>query len=318
MKMLNYLLALIAGAWLILSIQGCASTADQEDIYGQAIKETIGEVDTTKLSTLSEENESLKRQVSNLQNQVAKLQSEKSDLEKRIALLQETNAQLTAKITDLGSQVEYEKQKNRELSAKISQYESMPQTETQFAFELAKRDSEIAEYKKQIRDLEAKIAELEVKLSTQPTTVAGEVKGEVKLSYPGIFPETPTIKMTEKEFRSYYDRALNNFKKRNYKSAIAYFDTLLKSDLETSLKINVTYWLGESYFALKQYDKAIEYFNYVAQTKSAKTPDALYMLGRCYAALGKIKEAKEYMNRVIKEYPKSPVAKKAKDRLERL
>jgi TolA-binding protein len=93
---------------------------------------------------------------------------------------------------------------------------------------------------------------------------------------------------------------------------------LLKSDLETNLKVNVIYWLGESYFALKQYDKAIEYFNYVAQTKSAKTPDALYMLGRCYAALGKIKEAKEYMNRVVKEYPKSPVAKKAKDRLERL
>jgi tol-pal system protein YbgF len=124
--------------------------------------------------------------------------------------------------------------------------------------------------------------------------------------------------MTEKEFKSYYDRGLNNFRKRNYKNAIAYFDTLLKSDLETNLKVNVIYWLGESYFALKQYDKAIEYFNYVAQTKSAKTPDALYMLGRCYAALGKIKEAKEYMNRVVKEYPKSPVAKKAKDRLERL
>jgi tol-pal system protein YbgF len=237
----------------------------------------------------------LKKQVSNLQSQVAKLQSEKSELEKKVASLQETNAQLTAKISDLGSQLEYEKQRSRELSAK---------------------DSEIAEYKKQIRDLEAKIAELEVKLSTKPpTTVAGEVKGEVKL--PGIIPE-PTIKMTEKEFKSYYDRGLNNFRKRNYKNAIAYFDTLLKSDLETNLKVNVIYWLGESYFALKQYDKAIEYFNYVAQTKSAKTPDALYMLGRCYAALGKIKEAKEYMNRVVKEYPKSPVAKKAKDRLERL
>jgi len=316
MKVLNYLLILIAGVWLILSIQGCASTAEQEDIYGEVVKETSEEVDTTELVTLSEENEALKKQVSNLQSQVAKLQSEKSELEKKVASLQETNAQLTAKISDLGSQLEYEKQRSRELSAKVAQYESMPQTETQFAVELAKKDSEIAEYKKQIRDLEAKIAELEVKLSTKPpTTVAGEVKGEVKL--PGIIPE-PTIKMTEKEFKSYYDRGLNNFRKRNYKNAIAYFDTLLKSDLETNLKVNVIYWLGESYFALKQYDKAIEYFNYVAQTKSAKTPDALYMLGRCYAALGKIKEAKEYMNRVVKEYPKSPVAKKAKDRLERL
>ncbi len=317
MKSRVFLLVLLIGVGFLFSISGCASTAEHEDIYGGVVEEATEGVDTVQIATLSEENKALKEQISQLQSQNAKLQSEKADLEKKLNSLQETNAQLTAKISELGQQLELERQKTRELSAKVSQYESQlkPEAgESELRAEIAKRDSEIAEYKRQIRDLQAKLAELEVKASAQPTTVAGEVK----LTYPGITPGTPSIKMTEKEFRVYYNRGLNNFRNRRYETSIAYFDTLLRSDVETNLKINAAYWIGESYFALKQYDKAIEYFNYVAQTKSTKTPDALYMLGRCYAALGKIKEAKDYMSRVLKEYPRSPVAKKAKERLERL
>lgn len=320
MKTIISLSVLIVGVSLSFLIQGCASTAGQEDIYGGVVEETTKGVDTTQLATLSEENEALKAQISKLQSENNALKKDKSELEKKLSSLQENNAQLSAKISELGSQLESERQKIRELSAKLAEYESAPKpgaTEAGLSAEIAKRDSEIVEYKKQIRDLQAKLAELEVKAAaqpTQPTTVGGEVKPV----YPGILAEAPKISMTEKEFKNYYDRGLNNFRNRRYKTAIAYFDTLLRSTVETDLKINAVYWIGESYFGLKQYEKAIEYFNYVAQTKSAKTPDALYMLGRCYAALGKIKEAKEYMNRVVKEYPKSPAAKKAKERLARL
>ncbi|CUS98161.1 TolA-binding protein, partial [Candidatus Kryptonium thompsonii] len=308
MKIMNFFFILITGVWVSFLIQGCASTAEQEDIYGGVVEEATEGVDTSYVTTLSEENKSLREQIAKLQDQNAKLQSEKNELEKNLRSLQESNTQLTAKISELGQQLEAEKQKNRDLSAKLAQYEALPQpgaSEMELRNEIAKRDSEITEYKKQIRDLQAKLAELETKVATKPTeTPPATVGGEVKLAYPGITPETPKIEITEKQFRNYYNLALREFKNRRYKTSIAYFDTLLRSSVETNLKINVAYWLGENYFALKQYEKAIEYFNYVAQTKSAKAPDALYMLGRCYAALGKIKEAKEYMSRVIKEYPK--------------
>ncbi|CUT01783.1 tetratricopeptide repeat protein [Candidatus Kryptobacter tengchongensis] len=322
MKIVGFILTITAGLLFLTLIQGCASTAEQEDIYGNIIGETTAEIDTTQMLTLSEENKTLKEQISKLETQNSQLQREKSELEKKIQSLQENNAQLTAKLSDLGAQLEAEKQKTRELSLKLSEYESQPKpgaTELELRAEIVKRDSEITEYKRQIRDLQAKLAELETKLTTQPAeTKPATVAGEAKLAYPGITAETPKIAMTEKQFRNYYNLGLNAFKNRKYKMAISYFDTLMRSSVETNLKINAVYWAGESYFALKQYEKAIEYFNYVAQTKSTKTPDALYMLGRCYAALGKIKEAKEYMNRVLKEYPRSPVAKKAKERLERL
>ncbi len=320
MKKIIYPFILVVWVSFSFLIQGCASTAEQEDIYGGVIEETTEGVDTTQVATLSEENKALKEQINKLESERNRLQSEKAELEKKLQSLQENNAQLTAKISELAGQLEAEKQKTRELSTKISYYEStQPVTgEPELKAELAKRDSEIVEYKKRIRDLQAKLAELEVKVSTQPTEAPATVGGKVELTYPGVPAEAPKIEMTEKEFRTYYNRGLTNFRNRKYENAIAYFDTLLRSTVETNLKINAAYWIGESYFGLKQYEKAIEYFNYVAQTKSSKTPDALYMLGRCYAALGKIKEAKEYMNRVLKEYPESPVAKKAKSRLERL
>ncbi len=327
MKRAIFLFALIVGVLFSFLTQGCAPTAEQEDIYGGVIEETAEEIDATQIATLSEENKALKAQISSLQSENNALKSEnatlkrdKAELEQKLSSLQESNVQLSDKISELGVQLEAEKQKVRELSAKLAQYESAPKpgaTEAELIAEIAKRDSEIVEYKKQIRDLQAKLAELEVKATAQPTPPV-TVDSEVKLVYPDIYAEAPKIPMTEKEFRNYYNRGLNNFKNRRYKTAIAYFDTLLRSTVETNLKINAVYWIGESYFGLKQYEKAIEYFNYIAQTKSAKTPDALYMLGRCYAALGKIKEAKEYMNRVVKEYPNSPVVKKAKNRLQRL
>ncbi|MCS7229346.1 MAG: tetratricopeptide repeat protein [Candidatus Kryptonium sp.] len=319
MKIVGFTFIVIISIGVLLLIQGCASTAEQEDIYGSVVEETTEGIDTMQISALSEENKALKEQISKLQAQNSQLQNEKAELEKRLKSLQENNSQLTIKLSDLAAQLEAEKQKTRELSQKISVYETRPEaSELELRSELAKRDSEIVEYKQQIRDLQAKIAELETKLATQPLDTKTQLAGADKFIYPGIPADAPRIEMTERQFRNYYNLGLNAFKNRKYKLAVSYFDTLLRSTYETNLKINVVYWLGESYFALKQYEKAMEHFNYVAQTKSAKTPDALYMLGRCYAALGKIKEARDYMNRVVKEYPQSPAARKAKNRLERL
>lgn len=317
MKIAGFILIFIVGLFFLISIQGCASTAEQEDIYGETIEKATEGIDTA-----SKENQILKERISKLETQNLQLQKEKSDLEKKLQSLQESNTRLTAKLSELGAQLEAEKQKNRELSSKLSAYEAQPKPgadELELRTEIAKRDSEIMEYKRQIRDLQAKLAEFETKLTMQPTEIKPTtVAGKVRAPYPGIPADAPKIEMTEDQFRNYYNLGLNSFKNRKYKMAISYFDTLLRSSVETNLKINAVYWIGESYFALEQYEKAMEYFNYVAQMESAKTPDALYMLGRCYAALGKTKEAKKYMNRVLTEYPKSPVAKKAKERLERL
>ncbi|MFQ6121010.1 MAG: tol-pal system YbgF family protein, partial [Methanosarcinales archaeon] len=133
-----------------------------------------------------------------------------------------------------------------------------------------------------------------------------------------ILPENSKIKITEQDFKNKYQTGLDLFDKYKYQAAITQFDFLMKSNVRTNLKINCIYWIGECYFGLKNYNKAIEYFNKVAKNKSTKTPYALYMLGRSHAMLGNIKKSKEYFNTILIEYPKKPIAIKARSMLNKL
>ena len=77
--------------------------------------------------------------------------------------------------------------------------------------------------------------------------------------------------------------------------------------------MNCYYWNGESYFGIKDYDKAIDNFKYVARGQSAKKSSAMYMIGRVYAAKGDHETSKFYMDQVINYYPNEPLARKASD-----
>jgi TolA-binding protein len=312
MKLIVFLIGFVLISGVLFLNSGCAPSAEEMDIYGEVIEETAEED-----MALSEENARLKEELNKLRSEKAILEKSKSDLEKRLKSLEEENNQLRTKISELGAQLEAEKQKTRELSARVSELETPGATEQQLRERITELENELAQYKQQVRDLQAKLAEYEAGLQ-KGWTVAKEVaETEIEPIFPGTPVEEP-VEMTEEDFRNYYKRGLELFNKYRYAEAIAYFDTLLRSTVDTKLKINCVYWIGESYFGMKKYEKAIEYFDYVAGTKSSKTADALYMLGRSYAALGKIKEAKMYMQRVLKEHPKAPVAKKARRLLDRL
>ena len=302
MKPIKFFITALIVIGFVVIFESCATTGGEQDIFGEALTEEA--IDTTGGADLEAE-------INKLQAEKATLEKEKADLEKQVKALKQENQRLSAKIAELGSQLETEKEKTRELSARLSELKAGGASDTlvqSLKSKIAQLENELASYKQQVRDLQAKLAEAEV---------SGMKAGEAVPAFPEI-PKKGVFEMTEAEFKDYYKMGLKLFNQRKYKEAIAYFDTLLKSTVQTKLKINCVYWIGESYFGLKKYKDAIKYFEYVANQKSVKTPDALYMLGRCYAALGNIKKAKEYMRRVLKEYPKSSVARKAKIRLERL
>jgi TolA-binding protein len=101
-----------------------------------------------------------------------------------------------------------------------------------------------------------------------------------------------------------YDGALAKFHARDYKGAIADFKSLIDSGIEASLADNCHYWMGESYFALKQ--------------RTGKKADATFMMGNCYLALGNKASAKEAFQKVTSDYPTSPLVEKAKAKLAKL
>lgn len=93
--------------------------------------------------------------------------------------------------------------------------------------------------------------------------------------------------------QSQYDHALSTLRSGKYKEAIVALQDFLKKHADHELAANATYWLGESYFMEKKYDKAIGVFaqGYKAFSKGRKGADMLLKIGLCLEKQNKVKEA---------------------------
>lgn len=81
---------------------------------------------------------------------------------------------------------------------------------------------------------------------------------------------------------------------------------------------NAQYWLGEAFYASKQYPQALTEFRAVIETypRGNKVPDALLKVGYCYQSLGQTEKAKAVLEQVVNLYPKTEPAALASKRLE--
>jgi tol-pal system protein YbgF len=83
---------------------------------------------------------------------------------------------------------------------------------------------------------------------------------------------------------------------------------------------NAQYWLGEAFYAQKDYPNALAEFRSVIETypRGNKVPDALLMVGYCYLALGQPEKSRAVLEQVVNLYPKTEPAATAARRLENL
>lgn len=95
-----------------------------------------------------------------------------------------------------------------------------------------------------------------------------------------------TAPVSNSQYGSSYQDALNDIYGRRYNDAIAKFQQLLQSDNTDDLADNSQYWIGEAYYALGQYEVAIAEFEKVfAYDKNNKGDDAQFMIGMAYIRL---------------------------------
>jgi tol-pal system protein YbgF len=77
------------------------------------------------------------------------------------------------------------------------------------------------------------------------------------------------------------------------------------------------YWIGETYYQERRYDKAIlEYDKVVINyAKGDKVPGALLKQGLAFLALGDKASAKQLLTQLINDFPNLPEANTARSRL---
>jgi tol-pal system protein YbgF len=135
-----------------------------------------------------------------------------------------------------------------------------------------------------------------------------EKEKEVSLEVKG-----PTTGMSE-----LYNDAYQTYQKGDMEEARRRFEVFLKHYPNTSFSDNAQFWIGETYFAKKDYEKAIlEYEKVMAKyPEGDKVPAALLKQAFAFLELGDRPNGRNLLRRVIDRYPQSEQAEIARKRLE--
>ena len=106
----------------------------------------------------------------------------------------------------------------------------------------------------------------------------------------------------------------------DYGGAIEQFKKFLGKHPSSNLADNAQYWIGESYYALQNFDQAIVEFDLVRKDypKSDKVPAAWLKIGYSFAELGNRVDARLFLQEVINRFPQSKEAEKAREKIRSL
>jgi len=117
-----------------------------------------------------------------------------------------------------------------------------------------------------------------------------------------------------------YNIAYRSIRARKSEEAILYFRSFLRQFPKNKLAANAQYWLGESYYDLREYPAALEEFKKVLTRypNSRKGPDAYYKRALTYLRIKNPRLAALEFEKLIEEFPKDRLTEKAKKRLRTL
>ena len=117
-----------------------------------------------------------------------------------------------------------------------------------------------------------------------------------------------------------YEDAWKRLRERDYRGAIEQFKKFVEDHSDSSLADNAQYWIGESYYALQEYDEAILEFDVVRKQypDGDKVPAAWLKIGYAFAELGNRVDARLMLQEVINRYPRSKEAEKAQEKIRAL
>ncbi len=125
-------------------------------------------------------------------------------------------------------------------------------------------------------------------------------------------------KITNEEYQAKYIEALSNYQNADWNLSLDGFRFLIQSDRNHELADNCQYWIGEVYYAIKDFKRSIKEFEKVfAFPGTNKADDAQFKLGLCYVNLGQIKDAKLEFEDLLESYPNSEYYKRSQEYLQK-
>jgi len=121
-----------------------------------------------------------------------------------------------------------------------------------------------------------------------------------------------------KEPRAQYEEAFQFLREGDYPRAASEFSNFLRSFPESVLASNAQYWLAECYYGQRRFQEAIDEFErvFLLYPTSNKVPASLLKIAYSHLERQDTATAKSVFHQLIRTYPQSPEALKARSRLQ--
>ncbi|WP_045761960.1 tol-pal system protein YbgF [Xanthomonas albilineans] len=153
--------------------------------------------------------------------------------------------------------------------------------------------------------------------SVAPTTKPATKPATISEPPPSLHGDAGMLAATGDE-RTSYNFAFDALKAGKYADSANLFQSFLQKYPNGVYAPNALYWLGESYYATKNFDLAESQFRdligrYPTHDKAA---GAMLKLGLSQYGEGRVQEAEQTLQQVIGKYPGSDAARTAQDRLQ--
>ena len=169
-------------------------------------------------------------------------------------------------------------------------------------------DSEILLNKKEIDELSTKLLVVEKKIAALEAIITKQENKE----------NLKTIDLISiEEVRFEYQKAFDLIKIGEYLAAEEALSTFIDLYSNTEFIDDAIYWLGESFFSQKKYNRALREFEKITteHPNSEKLIEAILKTGFTQFELGDMKESINTLNELIRNYPDSSASRLAKEKL---
>jgi tol-pal system protein YbgF len=223
-------------------------------------------------------------------------------------------------IVRLKNQADFLENSNRRLEEQTVRLDSLIHEQMELtnrlradlATTLSEMDERMGIVESKLEDLGHRFPELSQKME--------QVKREISTKRDTSSTSDSGAVMVNVDPKQLYDAAYLDLTKGNYDLAVTGFSNYLKYFPETEQAANAQYWLGECYYAKKNYTKAAIEFHKVLENYStgAKVPSALYKLGLSLLELKSVGQAQKYLQELVDKYPNTQEAKLAGEKLKKI
>ena len=119
------------------------------------------------------------------------------------------------------------------------------------------------------------------------------------------------------DYKQAYNLAGVQYRQKNFEAARAQFEAFLTAWPNTDLSGAAQFWIGECYYSLAQYNKAVVEYDKVRRNypASSKVPGATLKMALSLDQLGQRDVAKSFLKELIEKFPASPEADPARKKL---